>query len=121
MADVRMNKVAKFNALVDMIAEGTVFEDGSDVREFLTHEAEVTAKRNSHKSSKPGKKQIENAEIAEKIKGVLAENGRMTATEIRDALGLSSTQKVSGVIKTSEGITATKDKRVTYYTLTTEE
>lgn len=130
MADIKMNKVAKFNALANMIAEDATFEDGSDVREFLTHEAEVTAKRNAHKSSKPTKKQIENAEVLEQIKSLLVENKRMTASEIAKALDLSSPQKVTGIVRTADistvkdkrvtycnGISIVRDKRVTYYTL----
>lgn len=121
MADVRLNKVAKFNALVDMVAEDAVFEDGTNVREFLTHEAEVTAKRNAHKSSKPTKKQTENAEVLEQIKSLLAENERMTASEIAKALNLSSPQKVVGIVRTADGVYTVKDKRVTYYTLSATE
>ena len=122
MADIKMNQVAKFNALADMIAEDATFEDGSDVREFLTHEAEVTAKRNAHKSSKPTKKQTENAEVLEQIKSLLAENKRMTASEIAKALDLSSPQKVVGIVRTcTHGIGTVKDKRVTYYTLLSTE
>lgn len=119
MADIKMNKVAKFNALVDMIAEGATFEDGSDVREFLTHEAEVTAKRNAHKSSKPTKKQIENAELVERIKSILAdsENG-MTTTEISKALGGEYTpQKISALLHRADGINITKEKKVTYFSV----
>lgn len=121
MADIKMTKVAKFNALVDMIAEDTTFEDGTNVREFLAHEADVTAKRNAHKSSKPSKKQIENTEVLEQIKSLLTENERMTASEIAKALDLSSPQKVVGIVRTAEGITTVKEKRVTYYTLSAEE
>lgn len=121
MADVKMNKVEKFNALVGMIAEGATFKDGTDIREFLAHEAEVTAKRNAHKSSKPSKKQAENAETLEKIKSLLAENERMTASEIAKALDLSSPQKVVGIVRTADGVDTVKDKRVTYYTLSSVE
>lgn len=121
MANIKMNKVAKFNALADMIAEDATFEDGTNVREFLAHEAEVTVKRNAHKSSKPSKKQIENAEVLEHIKSLLAENERMTASEIAKALDLSSPQKVVGIVRTADGISTVKDKRVTYYTLLSTE
>ena len=122
MANIKMNKVAKFNALADMIAEDAIFEDGTNVREFLAHEAEVTAKRNAHKSSKPTKKQTENAEVLEQIKSLLAENKRMTASEIAKALDLSSPQKVVGIVRTcTHGIGTVKDKRVTYYTLLSTE
>lgn len=119
MADIKMNKVAKFNALANMIAEDATFEDGSDVREFLTHEAEVTAKRNAHKSSKPTKKQIENAELVERIKSILAdsENG-MTTTEISKALGGEYTpQKISALLHRADGINITKEKKVTYFSV----
>jgi len=119
MTDIKMNKVAKFNALADMIAEDATFEDGSDVREFLTHEAEVTAKRNAHKSSKPTKKQIENAELVERIKSILAdsENG-MTTTEISKALGGEYTpQKISALLHRADGINITKEKKVTYFSV----
>ena len=119
MTDIKMNKVAKFNALADMIAEDATFEDGSDVREFLTHEAEVTAKRNAHKPSKPTKKQIENAELVERIKSILAdsENG-MTTTEISKALGGEYTpQKISALLHRADGINITKEKKVTYFSV----
>lgn len=116
-----MTKVEKFNALVNMVAEGAAFEDGQTVAEFLAHEANITAKRNARKSNKPTKKQAENAETVEKIKALLAENGRMTATEIAKALDLSSPQKVVGIIRVAEGIDKVSDKRVTYFTLVDAE
>lgn len=119
MADIKMNKVAKFNALANMIAEDATFEDGMNVREFLAHEAEVTAKRNAHKSSKPSKKQIENAELVERIKSILAdsENG-MTTTEISKALGGEYTpQKISALLHRADGINITKEKKVTYFSV----
>jgi hypothetical protein len=119
MADIKMNKVAKFNALANMIAEDATFEDGSDVREFLTHEAEVTAKRNAHKSSKPSKKQIENAELVERIKSILADSeNSMTTTEISKALGGEYTpQKISALLHRADGINITKEKKVTYFSV----
>lgn len=112
-----MTKVEKFNAIANMVAEDATFEDGTTVVEFLAHEAEMTAKRNSRKSGKPSKKQVENAETLEKIKGLLAENERMTATEIAKTLELSSPQKVVGIIRNGEGVTTVSEKRVTYYIL----
>lgn len=117
MADVKMTKVAKFNAIADLIPADTVFPDGSSVAEFLAHEAEITTKRNSRKSSKPSKKQAENATIADQMRELLADNERMTATEIAKALGLPSPQKVVGIVRTTTGIARVSDKRVTYYTL----
>lgn len=116
MAD-KMTKVAKFNAIAEMVAEDAVFENGENIREFLAHEVELTEKRNSRKSSKPTKKQTENAETLEKIKTLLAENGKMTATEIAKALDLNSPQKVVGIVRTADGIDKVSEKRVTYYTV----
>lgn len=119
MAEVKMTKVAKFNAIMDMVGADATFEDGTTVAEFLNHEIEITNKRNARKSSKPSAKETANAEIAEKMVELLKENEKMTASEIAKALDLSSPQKVVGVVRNyaKDTITTEKDKRVTYYTL----
>ena len=119
MADIKMNKVAKFNALADMIAEDTTFEDGTNVREFLNKEADMVEQRNAHRKSTLTKAQKANAELVERIKSILAdsENG-MTTTEISKALGGEYTpQKISALLHRADGINITKEKKVTYFSV----
>lgn len=117
----KMTKVAKFNAIAEIVGSDATFEDGTSIAEFLAHEVEMTERRNHRKSTSPSKKSIENAEIAQRIREFLAENDKATASEIAKALDLSSPQKVSGVVKYADGIYTTKDGRKTVYTLSEEE
>lgn len=119
MTEVKMTKVAKFNAIAEMVSADATFEDGTSVVEFLAHEAELTDKRNKRKTTKVSAKSVENAEIAEKIVSLLEENEKMTATEIAKALDLSSPQKVVGVVKNyaTETVTTEKEKGKTCYIL----
>lgn len=95
-----MTKVAKFTAIANALeAQGITFED-FDAQAFLAKEIETTNKKNAHKSTTPTKTQKENEEIKGKIVALLAdrEDG-MTAGEVATALGLSSPQKASALLK----------------------
>ena len=95
-----MTKVAKFNALAEMVGTDAVFEDGTKVSDFLAHEVEMTNKRNARKSVSPTKAQKENAEIKTKILDTLADaSDGMTASEVAKALGLNSPQKATALLK----------------------
>jgi hypothetical protein len=120
----KLTKVAKFNAIAEMVGADATFEDGSSIVEFLAHEVEMTEKRNKRKSSSPSKKSIANKEIAKKIREAILESDaqKLTATEVANTVGLSSPQKVVGVIKANPdaGIGTISEKRKTYYVATEE-
>lgn len=115
-----MTKVEKFNALATMVSADAVFDDGQTVADFLAHEVEMTNKRNSRKSSKPSKGQIANDELFEKIVKYITDNGGdVTAKAVATEFGVTS-QKISGVIRTHDGVTKVAAKDGAHYTLKTE-
>lgn len=116
-----MTKVAKFNALAEMIGADAVFEDGTKVADFLAHEVEMTNKRNARKSMSPTKTQKENEEIKTKILDTLTDTSDgMTASEVAKTLDLNSPQKATALLKQliDEGkVTKGKVGKATVFTL----
>ena len=112
------NKITKAQMFANIKAVAGVAENAEMVA-FLDKEIELVNKRNSRKSSKPSKAQIENAGIKESIATVLAnaDNG-LTVTEISKALeGDYSTQKVSALLRQMDNVVKTYEKKVARFTL----
>ena len=65
----------------------TVCSADAEIVEFCNHEIALLVKKNSYKSTKPTKTQIENEGLKDAILNVL--DKPMTATEIGNAVGIS--------------------------------
>ena len=65
----------------------SVCANDSEIVDFCNHEIELLVKKNSYKSTKPTKAQIENESLKDEILKVL--DKPMTATEIGSAVGIS--------------------------------
>lgn len=95
-----MTKATKLAVISNMIAEDATFEDGSNMRDFISNEIALINKRNARKSHAPSKTQKENAVIKERIIALLGENpDGLMAAEVAKELGLNSPQKASALLK----------------------
>jgi Fic family protein len=65
---------------------------------FIEHELDLLGRKNSHKSDKPTKKQIENEKMTYDILALLESSKYYTAKEIGEMFSLS-TQKVTALLK----------------------
>ena len=65
----------------------SVCANDSEIVEFCNHEIALLVKKNSYKSTKPTKTQIENEALKDSILNIL--DKPMTATEIGSAVGIS--------------------------------
>ena len=111
------NKVTKVERISNNI--NTYAISGED-KDFLLHEIELLNKRNAYKSDKPTKKQTENEATKQAIYEAMEVDKPYTATDIATALGLSSPQKASALLKqmVAAGVVVkTEDKRRAYFTL----
>lgn len=97
----------------------TVCSADAEIVEFCNHEIALLVKKNSYKSTKPTKTQIENEQLKNGILDVLgALNGSMTATEIANELGIS-VNKASALLsqlKDDNSVIRTVIKRKAYFT-----
>ena len=88
--------------------------------EFVEHEMELLANKNTKKSAEPTKAQKANAELATAIYNGMVPNRLYKCAEIAKAIpeceGMS-TQKISPIMRNGEGSLFAKvvEKRVTYY------
>ena len=84
-------------------------ENGKNsMADFIAERCELHTKRNSSKSSKPTKAQIENEGIKDEIKAVLGAEPR-TASEIAAEVGVS-TAKAAALLKQIPEVVAIKGK-----------
>ena len=94
----KLTKREKF----EMIAKVKEVKENPILAEFIEHELELLAKKNSSEK-KPTAVQVENEKIKTVIYEVLIENGgKMTITEMQKAntgLGELSNQKISALVK----------------------
>lgn len=74
----------------------TVCSADAEIVEFCNHEIALLVKKNSYKSTKPTKTQIENEGLKDAILNAL--DKPMTATEIGNAVGIS-VNKASALLK----------------------
>jgi Fic family protein len=94
-----MTKKENFNELYAIIETMELDETKKDnLLSFIEHELELLGKKNSHKSNKPTKKQIENEKMATDILALLEPSKYYTAKEIGDMFSLS-TQKITALLK----------------------
>ena len=123
----KITKREKFSAVLSMlnsidptttVAEGITAEELVD---FVNHELELLAKKNSAEK-KPTEKQTENNGIKETILDVLTENGGlMTITDIQKStaeLAELSNQRISALVRqlvTDNAVERIEDKRKAYF------
>lgn len=74
----------------------TVCSADAEIVEFCNHEIALLVKKNSYKSTKPTKTQVENEGLKDAILNAL--DKPMTATEIGNAVGIS-VNKASALLK----------------------
>ena len=98
----------------------TVCSADAEIVEFCNHEIALLVKKNSYKSTKPTKAQIENEALKDEILKVLAENGEpMTATAIGEKLGVS-VNKASALLsqlKEDNSVVREVVKRKAYFSI----
>ena len=93
--------------------------DNQEVIEKLSALKESLIKRNSRKSDKPTKTQVENMAIKEAIKEALSEAEGMTATEVASAVGVSlakATALLTQLVK-SEEVKRNVEKKVAHFSI----
>lgn len=117
MAEKKITKREKF----EMIAKISEVASNPMLAEFVAHELELLAKKNSTEK-KPTAVQIANEGIKDVIYEVLAENGGlMTITEMQKAnekLGELSNQRISALIRQllADGkVARVEEKRKAYF------
>lgn len=93
----------------------TVCSADAEIVEFCNHEIALLVKKNSYKSTKPTKTQIENEGLKDAILNAL--DKPMTATEIGSAVGIS-VNKASALLsqlKEDNSVTREVIKRKAYF------
>ena len=108
------------------VAIKAVVADNQEMVDFLDHQIEVLDSRKNSKSSKPTAKQLENAELKERIKEMLADE-RHTCGELSKALTAErgediSSQRVSALLtqmgdKGTNEVVKTMEKKVAWFSL----
>lgn len=93
MTNSKMTYVDALNAVLN----GDPMTD--TVAEKLTALRDSVAKRNAHKSDKPSKAQIANAELAESIIATMEDGVDYTCSDIGKLMGGLTSQKVSPIMK----------------------
>ena len=94
-----------------------IVAENEELVAFVDHEVELLDKKNSRKSNKPTKTQVENEGIKAQIAEVLGAEPQ-TASQIAEAVGYS-TAKVASLLKQMENVTKTpaKGKNPTTYSI----
>ena len=59
----------------------------TDLIEFVNHELDLLAKKNTRRTDKPSKSAMETAELAERVLKLMASETRYTATDLVKAIG----------------------------------
>lgn len=93
----------------------TVCSADAEIVEFCNHEIALLVKKNSYKSTKPTKTQIENEGLKDAILNAL--DKPMTATEIGNAVGISVNKASALLSQLKEDNSVTRDviKRKAYF------
>lgn len=87
----------------------------ADFKAYLENELALVIKKNTYKSSKPTKTQVENENLKDKILEVLTEP--MTATQIGEKVGIS-VNKASALLtqlREDNSVLRTVDRRKAYF------
>ena len=77
-----------------------VCANDAEIVGFCGHELELLDNRKKYKSTKPTKKQAENAEIADKLFAWIEENGPVNCGQVEAMFGISN-QKASAILNRS--------------------
>lgn len=113
------NKVTKVQTIQNIIDNYGI--SGED-KDFLLHEIDLINKRNSYKSDKPTKAQVENEARKAGIASVMNEGEVYTATDIATAMGDGwSPQRASALLKQMKeaGVVVKAEvRRRSYFALT---
>jgi ribosomal protein S25 len=98
MENKKMTKKENFNELMNIVTTLDIDENKKDnLLSFIEHEIELLNKKNGHKSEKPTKKQVENAELAEKIYNEMEESVYYQPKVLAETYEIS-TQKIVPII-----------------------
>jgi ribosomal protein S25 len=98
MENKKMTKKESFNELMNIVTTLDIDENKKDnLLSFIEHEIELLNKKNGHKSEKPTKKQVENAELAEKIYNEMEESVYYQPKVLAETYEIS-TQKIVPII-----------------------
>ena len=94
----------------------SVCANDAEIVDFCNHEIALLVKKNSYKSTKPTKAQLENEALKDKILSVL--DKAMTATEVGDAVGISVNKASALLTQLKEDNSVTREviKRKAYFT-----
>jgi ribosomal protein S25 len=120
MENKKMTKKENFNELMNIVTTLDIDENKKDnLLSFIEHELELLEKKNSRKSDKPTKKQVENAELSEKIYNEMEESVYYQPKALAETYDIS-TQKIVPIIThlINEGLiskTKMKGGKVVYY------
>lgn len=87
----------------------TLCSNDAEIVAFCGHEIELLDRKKNHKSDKPTKKQVENAELIAKIVAFVGEKGVVTCGDVENAFGISN-QKASALLRQATGLTKTEAK-----------
>ena len=80
-----MTKIEMFNAIANVPAVAA----NAEMVEFLTHEAELVAKRNARRSDKPTKAQLERAAQYDTLIAWLGDNPNATCANVAEFMGIT--------------------------------
>ncbi len=94
MENKKMTKKEKFNTLINIVTDLEIDENQKEMLlDFMEHEIDLLEKKNSHKSTKPTKKQAENIELSEKIYNEMEESVYYQPKALAESYNIS-TQKI---------------------------
>lgn len=97
----KLTYVKALDVALDMFRQGgQVDPEDAEVVEKLEALKAQLEKRHGYKSNKPSKRQLENAELAEKMAKFVAEKGNVTCADLEVEFGLSN-QKVAAILNKS--------------------
>lgn len=115
----KMTKKEQFAKVRAILAE----KGENDLVAFIDHEVELLTAKNSRRSNKPTKAQMENANLAEKVVATLESGKPYTVSEIQKAVAeLSdlSNQRATAVVRSlvrAGGLTRNEVKGKAYFML----
>jgi len=106
--------MTKREVIIAMLNDVNVVAN-ADYKAYLENELQLVIKKNTYKSSKPTKAQIENESLKDEILKVL--DKPMTATEIGSAVGISVNKASALLTQLKEDNSVTREviKRKAYF------
>ena len=112
----KITKKDNFKAIVTVLEQA----NRADLVEVMNHEIELLEKKNSYKSDKPTKLQVENANLKALILSSMEQGKNYTVTDICELINVPSNQKVTALVTQltkAEQVRKTVDKRKSYFSL----